>query len=62
MSREQVDRDTAEAARKAATTFRSLAATAQSRGDLPERDRLMTETAWYTQMAERIEAQYDQES
>lgn len=61
MSKEQVDRETAAAARKAARTFRRLALEAHARGDIVERDRLTNEFYWHEDLADRLERKYDDE-
>lgn len=61
MSKEQVDRETAAAARKASETFWRLAQEAHARGDVKERDRLIGEHAWHEDLADRLESKYDDE-
>lgn len=61
MSKEQVDRETAAAARKAAATFRMLAEQAYARNDAKEWSRLADESDWHLDLADRLESKYDDE-
>lgn len=61
MSKEQVDRETAAAARKAAATFVKLAMEAAARGDMVDSIRLYREIDWHLDLADRLESKYDDE-
>lgn len=61
MTIEQVDRETAAAARKAAATFQLLATQAYARNETKEWSRLSDEADWHKRLADRLESKYDDE-